>query len=232
MPATVSMHELKLYIPPFHVRQIPLCMQYCSCRFSVSPMCKLPWVKLSGPRTLQSWNISVPEQCWPVAALQCLTRCLEVRLKMGSTPAVGSALNSLDLVGCWDSLVSRCWICAVAPGGLLGSGLPCGQPVPARVKPWHGSAPCGCAIPQRCSCSLRSCEASSVCCWEGASPRKLLLHLNLKAVLFLIWWERHSHSLLPGFGVITSSDCLKLPSGADCITAPVSPKLCSCTDSP
>lgn len=232
MPATISTHELKLYIPQFHVRQIPLCMQYCPLSCSISPACKLPWVKLPGYRALQNWNISVPEHCWPVTTLQCLMRRLEVRLKMGSTPAVGSALNILDLTGCWDSPVSRCWIRACGSRWTPGSGLPSSQPVPAQVKPWQVSAPCGCAIPQHYRRSLRSCEDSSMCCWGEASLRKLLLHLNLKAVLFLIWWGWHLHSSLPGFGVITSSDCLKLPSGVDYITAPVSPRLCSCTDSP
>lgn len=138
MPATISMHELKLYIPQFHVRQIPLCMQYCSLSFSISPACKLPWVKLPGQRALQSWNISVPEHCWPVTTLQCLMRCLEVRLKMGSTPAVGSALNSLDLMGCWDSPVSRCWIFACGsrwtPGVWFAQRPACASPGKALIS--------------------------------------------------------------------------------------------------
>lgn len=87
-----------------------------------------------------------------------------------------------------------------------------------------------CSFQQHCSCSLRN--IIGVLLGEKAQLRKLLLHLTLKAVLFLIWWGRNSYRSLPGFGVITFSHCSNLPSGVDFIVVLLSSKWRSCRGDP
>lgn len=232
MPDTVSMHGFKSYRPKFYDRQIPLCVWYRS------PIWSLPWSKPSGRSALQSRNVLVSEECYPVVTPQCWTWNFEGRWKICSIPAMGSILNSLDHEDSCDGAVSEVlskwgsrWTAVVCFKKFLVEAsqlAACASQITAGTRAY---ASYSCSFQQCCGRSLRSWGVSSVCCWGQVSLRKLLLHLNLKAVLFLIRWGRNLYSLLPGSGVITFSDCSNLPWGVDGAVAPMSSKWRSCRDS-
>lgn len=133
---------------------------------------------------------------------------------------------------CWISICGSRWTAVIyfKKCPVEASQHPaCARQINAMIRVY---ATYSCIFQQRCSRSLSCCEVSSVCCWGKARLRKLLLHLNLKAVLFLIWWGRNLYSSLPSFGGITFSDCSNLPSGVDCIVVPLSSKRHSYRDNP
>lgn len=166
-------------------------------------------MKLPSQSALQSWNVSVS------ACHYSLMWYLEVRLKIHSISTADSILNS-----CLEDLckgqISRCWmapaefsVCSEQVLVEASQLLACSTQTKALMCVYLIATSYCCIFQQHCSRSLRSCEASSVCCWEKGRLGKLLLYLNLKAVLFLIWWGRNWHSPLPSFGVITFSGLLK-----------------------
>lgn len=113
---------------------------------------------------------------------------------MCSVPAAGSVLNSSGLEG---SYVVQSLGCCMSVCGCRWAPVVCYKtcPVEASQLPACGSqmkavtrvpASYSCVFQHHHSLSLRSCEVSSVSCWGKAGLRKLLLHLNLKAVLCVI----------------------------------------------
>lgn len=155
-----------------------------------SPLCSLPWLKLSGQSSFQSWNVSVSEQCWSVIALQSLMWYLEVRSKRCSIPAAASLLNSSDLEGPFDGAISEVlnktisrWNPVVCFRGALLK-FRSSQPVPARwnlrhvpVHPGAASSNCTAVIPSGAvgfiTLLLGKARQRKLLCtiWKQSSPR-------------------------------------------------------------